>query len=112
MKVSNYKSFAAKEIATEEVVMSAVFHKDEIGKLLADADAIRIYMIKDSDSGTGDDVSYMMVPVVKEDNDRLTEQLFNSAKSLESGLLEDGSESVGFNLLMAKAQPCMGPLCR
>lgn len=90
MKVSNYKNFAVKEIPTEDVFMSAVFHKDVIRQILdttPDAHGVRIYMTKDSDSDTTHDVSYLMVPVIAEKDGSFTDQIDDDNELVKSGLM-------------------------
>ena len=101
-KINNYRNFATKEIAPENVFTSAVFHKDAIAQILAnapDADGVRIYSIKNSDTDTSDDMSYMMVPV-KQENGGFLDQIHDAHV-----LMTD-------SFMFAKAEPCMGPLCK
>ncbi|MBC8155423.1 MAG: hypothetical protein H7Z72_21250 [Bacteroidetes bacterium] len=90
MKVSNYRTFATKELPIQDVFMSAVFHKDVIQQILdstPDAHGVRIYMAKDTDTDASDDVSYLMVPVKAEDNGSFTDQIDDDNDIVKSGLL-------------------------
>lgn len=101
-KVNNYRNFATQETNPDNVFKSAVFHKDDIDQIFANAPGatgVRIYPIKHSGSEASDDVSYLMVPVAK------TDEGFEDQIHDEHPLMRSLT-------MMARAEPCVGPLCK
>ncbi len=89
-QVSNYQNFAAKEspVPAKDVFTSAVFDKATLQKLL-DTDGthgLRIYLAKSSEDETHDDVSYLVVPVSKE-NGVYTDLIHDDHEHVQSGAI-------------------------